>query len=120
MLSFLPSQEEKTIAVQFTGEATKEDADQLENYVREHFPQGGSFNILAIVHDIKGSTLKGMIEGMKFDAKHWEQFKKFAVVTEKDSIESLTKIGKYLPGITVKQFEKDELSEAWDWLHESA
>ncbi|QTM99737.1 STAS/SEC14 domain-containing protein [Sediminibacillus dalangtanensis] len=116
MLSFLPSQDEKTIAVQFTGEATKEDAERLEQHVKEHFPEGNSFNLLAIIHDIKGSSLKGMMEGMKFDAKHWEQFSKLAVVTGKDSVESLAKVGKYLPGITVKQFEKDQLSEAWDWL----
>ncbi|SDL64004.1 STAS/SEC14 domain-containing protein [Sediminibacillus halophilus] len=118
MLSFLPSQDEKTIAVQFKGEATKEDAERLEQHVKEHFPEGNSFNVLAIIHDIKGSSLKGMVEGIKFDAKHWEQFSKLAAVTDKDSVDSLTKIAKYLPGITVKRFDKEELAEAWDWLQE--
>ncbi|WP_153462785.1 STAS/SEC14 domain-containing protein [Sediminibacillus terrae] len=118
MLSILPSQDEKTIAVQFSGEATKEDAKRLEEHVKEEFPEGDSFNVLAVIHDIEGSSLKGMAEGMKFDAKHWEQFDKFAVVTAKDGVESFAKIGKYLPGISVRQFDKDQLSEAWDWLQE--
>ncbi|WP_093210279.1 STAS/SEC14 domain-containing protein [Sediminibacillus albus] len=118
MLSFLPSQDEKTIAVQFTGEAVKEDAERLEKHVQEYFPQGGSFNVLAIMHDVEGSTLKGMVKGMKFDAKHWEQFNKFAVVSDKKSIKSFADIGRYLPGITVKQFDKDGLARAWDWLQE--
>ncbi|PWA09686.1 STAS/SEC14 domain-containing protein [Pueribacillus theae] len=118
MLSFLPSKDEKTIAIQFEGKATKEDAENLDNKVEELFRSEEPFNILAILYEVEGSTVKGMMEGIKFDAKRWKQLQKLAVVSDREWVARMTNIGKYLPGIQSKHFEKDELEQAWEWIKE--
>jgi len=116
LLTILPSRDAFTIAVEFSGQATKEDAMLLDNEVGQRFKEKQKFNILAIMHEVDGSTFKGVTEGLKFDAKRWLQFNKFAVVSEKTWLEALTQLGTFLPGIVAKHFEKDELEEAWTWI----
>ncbi|WP_233269506.1 STAS/SEC14 domain-containing protein [Alteribacillus sp. YIM 98480] len=118
MLKIHPSPEASTIAVEFEGKATQEDARVLDNHVKAHFKDHETFNVLAVMHDIDGSTLKGAIEGVKFDTKRWNQFKKFAVVSEKKTVETSAELGNLLPGIKSKHFKKDELEAAWNWLKE--
>lgn len=116
MLNFLSSKDEYTIAVEFDGKATKEDAQRLDKYAEEKFGSNTKFNILAIMHDVDGSTLKGMAKGIKVDAKHWNQFKKFAVVSDKNWIQWAGKLGDYLPGVESKHFDKNQIDEAWEWI----
>ncbi|PLR75971.1 STAS/SEC14 domain-containing protein [Bacillus sp. V3-13] len=116
MITFLPSNNSSTITLEFDGKATKEDAEKLDNYVKTHFTDNQKFNIIAIIHDIDGSTIKGVVDGVKFDAKRWRQFNKFAVVSEKDWLAALTMLGNYLPGIEAKHFAKGQLEEARRWI----
>ncbi|RSK53245.1 STAS/SEC14 domain-containing protein [Bacillus canaveralius] len=116
MITFLPNNNTSTITLKFDGKATKEDAEKLDNYVKAHFADNQKFNIFAIIHDIDGSTIKGVIDGVKFDAKRWRQFNKFTVVSEKDWLAALTMLGNYLPGIEAKHFGKDQLEEARRWI----
>lgn len=115
MITFLPSKSTSSIAVEFTGRATKEDAVLLDERVAQSF-NGDKFNVLAIVHDIDGMTWKGIIDGVQFDAKHWSQFQKFAIVSDEKWIGTAANLGHYLPGIKAKQFNSNEVEEAWEWL----
>ncbi|WP_245917909.1 STAS/SEC14 domain-containing protein [Alteribacillus bidgolensis] len=102
--------------VEFEGKTTQEDARALDNHVETHFKDNEPFNVIAVMHDIDGTTLKGVIEGVKFDTKRWNQLNKFAVVSEKKTVETSAELGDLLPGIKSKHFNKDELEEAWNWL----
>ncbi|SEB21026.1 hypothetical protein SAMN05421743_13021 [Thalassobacillus cyri] len=79
MFKFLESRDPATIAVKVEGKVTEEDADKLDQHVKETFGDETSFNILAIFDDLDGTSLKGFITGTKFDAKRWDQIRKFAV-----------------------------------------
>ncbi|MGP4079086.1 STAS/SEC14 domain-containing protein [Pseudalkalibacillus sp. R45] len=116
MFEILPSQDPKTIALEVHGKAGEEDVNKLDQYVEANFGNDEDFNVLAIFGELDGTTFKGLVEGMKFDTKRWDQFNKFAVVSEKSSIEKFTKLGDHLPGITSKHFDKDEEVEAWKWI----
>lgn len=116
MLNFLPSEDDSTMVVEFDGKAAKQDAQYIDEYVKMKFGQKEKFNILAILHDVDGTTLKGMTEGLKVDAKHWQQFRKFAIISDKNWLQIAGWTGKYLPGIDAKHFYKNQQEEAWDWL----
>ena len=116
MLSFIPSRDERTIAVEFSGAATREDAEKLERYVREAFGEDREFNIFAKMHEVDGTTLMGLAYGMKFDAKRWSQFRKFAVVTDLKWLEAVTELGKFLPGLEARHFSSEEEEAAWAWI----
>lgn len=116
MFKFLPSRNPSVIALEIDGKATGEDAQKLGQYVKENFGEHKNFHVFAIIQGLDGATWKGLIEGPKFDAKHWNQFKKFAIVSEKKWVESAVKVGDYLPGVTTAHFDKDQVDKAWDWL----
>ncbi|WP_026583204.1 STAS/SEC14 domain-containing protein [Bacillus sp. J33] len=116
MLQFIESLDPSTIALVFNGHATKEDAEKLDQYVRENFKEDEKFNILAIMTDVDGTTFEGATEGVKFDLKRWKQFHKFAVVSDKDWIGTMSRLTDYLPGIEVEYFEGHQLEEAWAWI----
>ncbi|MBM7693926.1 hypothetical protein JOC77_003370 [Peribacillus deserti] len=116
MLSILPSRYDDTIAVEFSGKAIKEDAEKLEQNVQQRFNDHTHFNILAVMQDLDGSTFQGMVHGLKFDAKRWSQFNKFAVISEKNWLKNAAQLGNILPGIKSKHFTKDQVEEAWDWI----
>ncbi|WP_042224456.1 SpoIIAA family protein [Oceanobacillus manasiensis] len=115
MITFLPSKNASSIALELNGKATKEDAELLDKRVTQSF-NGDKFNVLAVIHDIDGTTLQGIKDGIQFDAKHWKQFQKFAIVSDKDLIGTAANLGHYLPGIKAKHFTSDEIDEAWEWL----
>lgn len=116
MLLIHPSREESTVVVEFSGTATQDDAQRLDRHVRDRFSEDEAFNILAIIHDVDGSTIKGLRSGMEFDAKRWKQFNKIAVVSEKNWLDMLTELGNYLPGIESRHFKKGERDQAWEWI----
>ncbi|WP_404458608.1 STAS/SEC14 domain-containing protein [Oceanobacillus kapialis] len=115
MINFLPSENDSTIAVEFTGKVTEEDANLLDKRVAQSF-NGDKFNIIAFVPEVEGTTFQGITDGMKFDAKHWSQFQKFAIVSDKSLIGTAANFGNVLPGIKAKHFQSDEIDDAWEWL----
>ncbi|WP_408008000.1 STAS/SEC14 domain-containing protein [Pseudalkalibacillus sp. A8] len=120
MLKIIPSRDESTVALEIEGDAKEEDTDKLNQYVQANFGENESFNMLAIFHDLDSATFKGLVKGMKFDTKRWDQFNKFAIVSGKKSIETFTKMGDYLPGVTAKHFKKDEQDQAWLWIKQAS
>ncbi|WP_316572385.1 STAS/SEC14 domain-containing protein [Neobacillus sp. YIM B06451] len=116
MLTIIPSRDESTIAVEFSGTATREDAEKLEQFVKNTIGDNREFNIFAKMHEVDGTTLMGLAYGMKFDAKRWSQFRKFAVVTDLKWLEAVTELGKFLPGLEARHFATGEEEAAWAWI----
>ena len=63
-------------------------------------------------------TAKAIMEEAKIDMKRWSQYNKLAVVSEKKSLETMTNISDFLPGIKVEHFNMDEMEKAWNWIKE--
>ncbi|RNF38721.1 STAS/SEC14 domain-containing protein [Planococcus salinus] len=118
MLSFIPSKDTNTIAIEFDGKATKEDLQKMDRVIEEKFSDKEKFNVYAVMHDIDGATVKAMAEEMKIDAKRWSQYHKLAVISEKNWLETMTDMSDYLPGIKAKHFAPDQMNEAWDWIQQ--
>ncbi len=116
MFTFLPSRDERTIALGIEGTVDEEDAKKIEEYVDEHFGDDEPFNVIAYMNEVESTTFKGTLKGMKFDGKRWNQFQKFAIISDKNWIQAATNIGSILPGVKAKHFKKDEVDEAWGWL----
>lgn len=56
MFKFLPSRAPSTIALEIDGKATGEDAQKLDQYVKENFGEHKPFHVFAIVQDLDGAT----------------------------------------------------------------
>lgn len=118
MFTFLPSEDKYTVAVEVKGTITGEDARNLDAFVEKQFGRDQPFNGFVIFNDVDKTTLKGLIEGNMFDAKRWGQFQKFAVLSDKKWVETAVNAGSILPGITVKHFDKADMTNAWAWIKE--
>ena len=116
MLEILPSKDMMTVAVRFSGKATQADADQLERYVAKHYGNNQKFNILAVIRDVDGTNLMGMISGLKFDAKRMNQFHKIAAVSDLQWVQSMANLGNMMPNLEVKAFAEKDLEKAWGWV----
>ncbi len=116
MLEIIPSRDRMTVAVQFSGKATQTDADKLERYVAEHYGNNQKFNILAIIKDVDGTNLMGMVNGLKFDAKRMNQFNKIAAVSNLPWVQSMASLGNMMPALEVKAFSEQDLEKAWAWV----
>ncbi|MDQ0430712.1 alanine-alpha-ketoisovalerate/valine-pyruvate aminotransferase [Planomicrobium stackebrandtii] len=118
MLSFIRSQDSQTIAFKITETVTKEDLLQLKEAVEEQFPKDQQFNALAIVEQAKMPTAGALLEEAKIDIKHWSQYNKLAVISEKSFLETMTDLANFLPGIQARHFFMDEIELAWSWVKE--
>ena len=50
--------------------------------------------------------------------KRWNQFNKFAIISDQDLVGNLASLANYLPGLRVKYFKEDQVEEAWEWILE--
>lgn len=116
MLQIIPSRDMMTVAVLFSGKATQSDADKLERYVSENYGNNQRFNILAIIRDVDGTNLMGMVSGLKFDAKRLNQFNKIAAVSNLQWLQSMANLGNMIPTLEVKAFSEQDLEKAWAWV----
>lgn len=120
MLEILKSRDPSTVALSFEGKAAKEDAERLDEHVKVHFKENEKFNVLAFIKEIEGTSIPGMINGLKVDMKRWNQFNKFAVISENDLVGNIASLANYLPGLRVKYFSENQVEEAWEWILETS
>lgn len=116
MLSFIPSQDSQTLAFEISGTVTKEDLKKLEQEIEKQFSEDQQFNAYAIMQQPEMPTFKAIAEEAKIDMKRWSQYRKLAVVSEKNWLETITNLGGFLPGIEAKHFNMDETQQAWSWI----
>lgn len=118
MLSFVPSKDMETIAIEFEGAATHKDAMKIDKIIQEKFAAKGKFNIYAIISEREGASFEGLEESMKVNMDAWHHFHKFAVISSSHIKEKSAEIEKLLPKLEVKYFQLDEMNDAWDWIQE--
>lgn len=119
MLTFTPSQDTNTVAVEFDGKARLEDALKLDKIIQEKFSEKGKFNIYAVIDDLDDTAIRGIIEGMKMDLSRWNHFEKLAVISEKNWSNLKVKLEELLSDIDIKHFKMEEMHEAWDWIQKA-
>lgn len=116
MVNFTPHYDESIIEVKIDGKVTKQDIEKLETHYKETKTVDEKVSLLLEVQSINYS-MDGLLEDMKFDMKHWNDFDKIAVVSDKKSIELGSKLPNMLPNLEVEHFSLSEKNQAMNWLH---
>lgn len=98
------------------GRISQEDAEKSDTFIKEHYADETTVNALVDVKNLEGTDLGGLLKGMVVDIKHWNQYGKFAVITDSAWIEGGAKTADAAPGIEVKQFDRSQNEDAWKWL----
>ncbi len=106
----------KVLEVQLTGKLTKEDYEQFVPTIERLVAQHGKLRMLVEMHDFHGWTAGGLWEDIKFDAKHFKDIDRLAVVGEAKWQHGMSVFCKPFTAARIRYFERSALDQARTWL----
>jgi hypothetical protein len=106
----------KVLEIQLTGKLAKEDYEQLvpavERLVKEH----GRIHILVEMRDFHGWTAGALWEDIKFDAKHFKDIDRVAMVGETKWQQGMAVFCKPFTTAKIRYFDRSAIDQAREWL----
>ncbi|WP_407271227.1 STAS/SEC14 domain-containing protein [Radiobacillus sp. PE A8.2] len=116
MISVIPNGIDSILEVTIDGKIDAQDMEEFKAEFHQKRGEHDKLNLLLVVHDLKGQSLQAVAEDLKFEANHWDEFGKIAIISDKKWIEVTSKISGYLAKLEVKHFDVAERAEAEHWL----
>jgi hypothetical protein len=108
----------KLLHVKITGKLTKESYEIFVPAVDEQITAHGKLRILVELHDFHGWTAGALWEDLKFDAKHWKDIERLAIVGESKWQQGMAVFCKPFTMAKIRYFDHAQLDEAKSWLAE--
>ncbi len=106
----------KLLEVQLSGKLVKEDyahfVPTVEKLVKEH----GKIQMLVEMHDFHGWTAGALWEDIKFDAKHFNDIDRIAIIGEKKWEHDMAVFCKPFTTAKIRYFDHAAVNEARTWL----
>ena len=106
----------KALEIQLTGKLAKEDYEQLvpavERLVKEH----GRIRILVEMRDFHGWTAGALWQDIKFDAKHFKDIERVAMVGETKWQHGMAMFCKPFTTAKIRYFDRPAIDQAREWL----
>lgn len=106
----------KVLIVRVSGQLEKQDYEQFVPEVERLIQTHGKIRVLLETHDFHGWKAGALWEDLKFDAKHFNDIERLAVVGEKKWEEGMTTFCKPFTTADIRFFEHDQLPEAEQWI----
>lgn len=106
----------KILVVRVTGRLDKEDYEKFTPDVEQLIAQHGKIRVLLETHDFHGWTAGALWEDIKFDAKHFSDIERLAIVGEKKWEKGMATFCKPFTTAEVRFFEHDKADEASAWI----
>jgi hypothetical protein len=104
------------LEVHLTGKLVKEDYETfvpaVDRLVKEHH----KVRMLVVMQDFHGWTAGALWEDIKFDAKHFNDIERLAIVGETKWEKGMAVFCKPFTGAKVRYFDRTQAAEARDWL----
>lgn len=108
----------KVLQVRVTGKLDREAYDQFLPEVERLIRQFGKVRVLFEMHDFHGWAAGALWEDVKFDAKHFNDIERIAMVGETAWQKGMAAFCKPFTTATVRYFEPGEADMARAWLEE--
>lgn len=106
----------KVLEIQLTGKLAKEDYEHfvpaVERLVKEH----GKIRMLVEMHDFHGWTAGALWQDIKFDAGHFADIERLAIVGEKKWQHGMAVFCKPFTAAKVRYFDRPAIDQAREWL----
>jgi hypothetical protein len=106
------------LEVRLTGKLTRDFYEQLVPAVDAQIQQFGKLRILVLMHDFHGWTAGALWEDIKFDAKHWKDIERLALVGDSKWEQGMAAFCKPFTKASVRYFDQGQLEAARAWLAE--
>jgi len=115
-ITLVEMEDGKTLEVHAGEKLTQADYQQLVPRFEALVQRHGKLRLLFDMSGFHGWDAKALWEDLKFDAKHFNDLERIAMVGEKKWQEWMSTFCKPFTTATVKYFDKNEMSEARAWL----
>jgi hypothetical protein len=118
MIQILPESTDTCIGIKISGKVTAKDYDTLLPKLDEAIAAHGSINLLVLMEDFEGWVgIEAAKADFKFGTHQYRKVEKAAFVSDKKWLGWSVKIMDPFTSRTVeKNFEPDQLHEAWAWV----
>ena len=119
MLELIPFEEGNIIGFRLRGRIEDESFDETAAKMEEMLEEHKKLRVYAEIEEIGGMSVNTLMKDIHFKLKHFTDFEKEAIVSDKGWLEAWISIAdKIFPHIEVKHFSTSEKEEAKEWLRE--
>jgi len=106
----------KVLEVQLTGKLAKEDYEYFVPAVERLVKAHGKIRMLVEMHDFHGWTAGAIWQDVKFDAKHFSDIERLAIVGETKWQHGMAVFCKPFTSAKVRYFDRPGIELAREWL----
>ncbi|MCL4243854.1 MAG: STAS/SEC14 domain-containing protein [Candidatus Dadabacteria bacterium] len=119
MIEIIPFEEGNIIGFRLKGKLEDSEFDDIVRILEERLKLHKKLRVYAEVEEFKGMSVNSFMKDIHYGLKHWRDFDKEAVVSDKGWLRVWAEIaGSIIPGVEVKHFSFDEKEEAKEWIRE--
>lgn len=117
MLEIIPFEESNIIGFKLKGRIEEDSFDEAVAKMEEMLKKHEKLRVYAEIEEIGGMNVNTFMKDVHFKLKHFTDFEKEAIVSDKGWLEAWINIAdKIFPHIEVRHFSPDEKEEAKEWL----
>ena len=106
--------------MQATGKLSKEDYEKFVPLTEEKIGHFGKIRILFIMHDFHGWDAGALWDDIKFDAKHFNQIERLAIVGESKWEHGMSAFCRPFTTASIKYFDQADIAQAREWVQAPA
>lgn len=108
----------KLLSLNISGKLSKEDYEQFVPKVEDLIKQHGKIRVLMLMNDFHGWELGALWEDLKFDAKHFRDIERLAMVGDTKWEAGMAVFCKPFTTAKIKYFDVSKAADAGEWIRE--
>ncbi|MFQ5949806.1 MAG: STAS/SEC14 domain-containing protein [Nitrospiria bacterium] len=117
MINLLPMEADNVVGFLISGKIRKEDIDRVLLVIEKKLQAHDKLRVYAEVSSIEGMAWGALLQDVRFSLKHFRDFEKEAIVSDKAWLAKLANVGdKLFPSIEVRHFPWAEKAQALEWI----
>jgi hypothetical protein len=106
----------KVLEVQLTGKLAREDYEHFAPVVERLVKDHGKICLLVEMHDFHGWTVGGLWRDFDFEAKHFGDIERLAIVGETKWQHGMAVFCKPYTSAKIRYFDRPAINQAREWL----
>jgi hypothetical protein len=111
---------DKFLEVDLHGRLTRADYETFVPEIEKQILNRGTIRLLVTMHNFHGWNAWALWEEIKWDAQHFNDIQRVAIVGEKSWQKWMTGICQQFTTASVRYFTPDQLDQAREWLNTSS
>ncbi len=115
-VEFQTLEDSKTLGVRLSGKLTEADYERFVPEMERAIAEHGKIRLLVEMHDFHGWSAGALWEDVKFDAKHFSDIERLALVGDSAWEKGMAWFCKPFTTASVRYFPVEQREEAVSWL----